>query len=738
MPRQTEAKARMAKTRARKKPAAPKPARKRISPSPPAPRVINRELSWIAFNDRVLSEGLNPENPLLERLNFLAISASNLDEFFMVRVGGLHQLGRASVATRCPAGLTPQEQLKEIARRVKSMVAQQYQCLNKDLLPALARRDIVRLRPESLDRAQVAHAERYFHEEVFPSLSPVAVEQQRRFPRVPNLVPHLAVRLRREGARRTTEPLLAIIPLPRSWPRFFQVPSKGGYHFLLFEDIVRRFAGRFFTGHEVLEAAVFRVTRNADLPLDEEESDDLLEAMEEVLRARKGGAPVRLEIEGQASAPLVRELTEVFKIGPDELYPVPGPIDLKPFMRLASRIRVKELRYPPYEPQRVPAFEDSDTLWDAIRERDVLVHHPYDAFTPVVELLEAAAEDPQVVAIKQTLYRTSEESPIIAALERAAERGKQVTVLVELKARFDEAQNIGWARRLAEAGAQVIHGVVGLKTHAKLLMIVRREADGVRRYVHLSTGNYNDATARRYEDFGLFTCDPDFGADASNFFNAVTGYSEPREWHKLVLAPKGLRERVAQLIEREIARSSPEDPGLLILKMNSLADPEMARLLCEASQKGVRVRLCVRGICCLKPGVPGLSENIEVMSLVDRYLEHSRAFYFRNGGQEEVYLASADFMPRNLDRRLEVMFPVEDDAHRRRIVRALHTLFADNQRAWRLRPDERYERVEASPTEKLVRAQETFAEEALALAEAVRVRRLAVFRPQGPGMAPGL
>ncbi|MBI5547674.1 MAG: polyphosphate kinase 1 [Deltaproteobacteria bacterium] len=701
---------------------------------------INRELSWLAFNARVLHEGLNPENPPLERLAFLAIVASNLDEFFMVRVGGLKQLLQQGDQRACPAGLTPGEQLEQIARRAHSMVGQLYQCLQQDLLPQLARRGIVRMRPETLERKEEALATRYFSDELFPSLTPLAVSDDDDLAEaITGLTLHFAVRLRREDVRASDpERQMALLPLPRSLARFLPLPSEAGHRFLLVEDVVRRHLERFFPGYEVEEAALFRLTRNADLSLDEEEATDLLEAMEDVLRARRGGAPVRLELAADASKQMAAWLRDRLGLADDDLYRLLGPIDLKPFLKLAGRLDGKGLRYPAFEPQPVAAFDGAESPWAPIRERDVLVHLPYESFRPVLDLLEAAADDPQVLAIKQTLYRTSVDSPIIAALERAARSGKQVTVLVELKARFDEAQNIAWSRRLTEAGAQVVYGVVGLKTHAKLMLIVRREPDGTRRYVHVSTGNYNDATAGRYEDVGMFTCDPEFGADASNFFNAVTGYSEPREWRQLVVAPTGLRERLRQLIDREIARTSKEDPGLIMLKMNSLADRAMAEHLFRAAQAGVRVKLCVRGICCLRPGVRGVSTGIEVVSIVDRFLEHSRLFYFKNGGEEEVYGASADFMPRNLDRRLEIMFPVRDEVARRRLVSLLTTCFEDNQRAWRLRPDGLYERVTPRRGQPPRRAQETFMEEAIARAEAARVRRLSVFRPLGPGMAPGL
>jgi len=714
-------------------------ARADSAPAADAPEArANRELSWLEFNGRVLEEGLNADNPLLERLSFLSIVGSNLDEFYQVRVAGLRQLRRAGVEKRDPSGMTPAAQLQEITRRVRLQAQRLYRCLTHELLPALAQRGVVRMMPGALEAREQLRVDRWFKDEVFPALVPLAAEDDAEFPRVNGLSPHLVVRLRREGAKRSEPERLAVVELPRTLPRFFHLPGDSGQRFVLLEDIVRERLETLFPGHEIVESACFRVTRDADLALDDEEVRDLLEAMETILRARRQGAAVRLELEAEASEALAERLCKAFELDRgQDLFRLDGPPDLKPFLRLSGLVDVRALHYPAFRPQPVPAFEEKDSVWDAVREKDVLVHLPYESFAPLVGLLQAAADDPQVLAVKQTLYRTGSGSPIIAALERAALRGKQVAVLVELKARFDEAQNIAWARRLQDAGARVVYGVTGLKTHAKLLMVVRREADGVRRYVHLSTGNYHDQTADKYEDVGLFTCDPAFGEDAANFFNAVTGYSEPQDWRRLVVAPTGLRPRLVQLLRREAERSTREEPGLVMLKMNSLADPDMISELYRTSQAGVKVKLVVRGICCLRPNVPGLSDNVEVRSIVDRFLEHSRIFYFRNGGDEEVFLSSADFMPRNLDRRLEVMFPVRDETNRAALVRLLRTNLEDNQRAWRLKPDGTYERVAPRRHDSARRAQFQFMEEALAGAEASRLRRLSVFRPQGPGTAPG-
>lgn len=700
--------------------------------------LINRELSWIEFNLRVLHEGLDPSNPLLERLKFLSIVASNLDEFFMVRVGGLKRMKRKGERKRCPAGLTATQQLEEISRRVHEMVELQYKCLNEDLIPNLRKHDIVRYEPESLGAEGFQAAKNYFEEEIFPSLTPLAVDSENP-PHITGLSLHLAARLHKENASRDEDrDLLAVIPIPRSWVRYFQVPSTGGgFHFVLMEDLVMHFSERFFPGYEIREIVPFRIARNADVPVDDEVVSDLVEAMEDVLRDRKAGFPVRLAIEARASKELIDRLCAMLKLDTKEdVYRNNGPLDLTSFMSLVSAIDNDKLKYPAFESQTVPEFEDAESLFDVIREREVIVHLPYEQFDPVVELLREAANDSRVVAIKQTLYRTSSKSPIIGALEQAAENGKQVTVLVELKARFDEGQNIRWARRLAEAGAHVVYGVMGYKTHAKIMMIIRREAGGMQRYVHLSTGNYNDRTARLYEDIGLFTNDADVGADASNFFNAVTGYSEPREWLDLVVAPTIMRKRIYELIDREIARSSPQDPGRIIMKMNSLLDTDMCLRLYEASRKGVKVSLCVRGICCLRPGIPGLSENIDVISVVGRFLEHSRIFYFRNGGDEEVYLSSADLMPRNLDRRIEIMFPVEHESNRAEVIEFLHVVFSDNQGAWRLRPDGAYEKVPRAEGDAVRASQQIMLDRTLERAGIRRSRQTGIFRPKGPGAAP--
>ncbi len=707
--------------------------------------LINREMSWLEFNTRVLHEGLSDKTPLLERLKFLAIVSSNLDEFFMVRVGGLTQLAKRGERRKCPAGMTPRQQIREISKRAHEMVRAQYACLREELMPALEAKGIIRMAPQSLSAKEYDALRWYFDEEIFPILTPIAASEDV-FQTLSGLTNYLAVRLKKhesshgKGNKPSTHPeVLGLIALPRSMQRFIQVLAESGYRYVLLEDLVQDRVNAFFPGYEVLETTLFRITRNANLPLQEEEGGDLLDAMQDVLRGRLHAAPLRLEIDAHAGRIMTKRLVEALEINQrSDLYRIDGPLDLKPFMGLAAQMDFSDLRYPPYQPQPSPVMDTDEPIWDIVRREDVIIHHPYEAFQPVIQMVSEAAEDPQTIAIKQTLYRTSSNSPIIDALERAALNGKQVTVMVEVKARFDEEQNIQWANRLVEAGAQVIYGILRLKTHSKALMVVRREADGVRRYLHLATGNYNEKTAALYEDIGLITSDEDFGSDGSNFFNAVSGYSEPREWRRLAIAPTHLRRQLEEMIDREISCSTPETPGLILAKMNSLLDPEICRNLYKASQAGVKIKLCVRGICCLRPGLKGISENIEVISVVDRFLEHSRIFYFQNSGQEEIYLASADWMPRNLDRRVEIMFPIVQEAPKERVIHILKTALSDNQKAWVLNSDGSYSKRDIEPGALPIRCQEVFMKSAQEAARAWNQAKRATFQPRGPGTAPGL
>ncbi|MCH5375744.1 MAG: polyphosphate kinase 1, partial [Planctomycetes bacterium] len=612
---------------------------------------INRELSWLEFNQRVLDEALDPQIPLLERLKFLAITASNLDEFFMVRVGGLQMLARGGRRKRDPAGLTPARQLKSISRRVHQFVAQQYDCLLDELEPGLAEAGLRRLLPRELNEHQQTVVQKIFETEVFPIYTPMAVDTIESFPLLINRALNVCVRLKPVDGER--EPRFAVIPLGPSPPRFFRLPSDQGYHYIVLEDVIRCFVADFFPGVPVQEVVPFRITRNADMNVREDMAADLMAGMEEVLDARKLSDCVRLEIDAGVSRATLRFLRTALEVEAASVYEARGPLDLSAFMRLTGISGFDSLRYEPWSPQHSPDVDRTQSMFDQMNRKDILLALPYETFEPVVRWIEEAAVDPQVLAIKVILYRTSRNSPIVAALQRAAERGKNVTALVELKARFDEARNIEWAKTLEQTGAQVIYGVKGLKTHAKVCIVVRREPHGIRRYVHFSTGNYNEVTAKLYSDISYLTTDEELAADATSFFNAITGYSQPQQYRKLAAAPFTLRDRLLELIDGEIARKKEGQKAHIMAQLNSLADPKIIDALYAASKAGVPVDLNVRGICCLKPGAPGLSENIRVVSILDRYLEHSRIIYFHHGGNELLLLSSADWMPRNLDRRIE-------------------------------------------------------------------------------------
>jgi polyphosphate kinase len=691
---------------------------------------LNREVSWLAFNRRVLEEALDARLPLLERLKFLAIVSSNLDEFFMVRVGGLQQLVEQDTVKLDIAGLTPTEQLASIGRIVRQMTADQYKCLREDLEPKLAEAGIHRLRMKDLSPRQHAYVERHFDQEIFPVVTPMSLEPDGPFPLLPNLGMSLLVRLKPnqdgdEGER------LAVIAVPRGLARFITLPTEKGYRYILIEDVIVACLDRLFPGEPVIEGVPFRITRNADMGVREDKAGDLLEQMKEVLTERKQSACVRLEISSAASSAALDYLSGALDVLPGHIYRIPGPLDLSACFRLANMAGFDDLKIEPWPPRAVPEFEGDDSLFDVIARRDVLLVHPYDSFDPVQRLVEAAADDPNVLAIKQILYRTSENSPIIAALIRAAEREKHVTVLVELKARFDEARNIEWASVLERAGAQVIYGLRRLKAHAKVCIVVRRETSGIRRYVHFGTGNYNEKTARLYSDVGLLTCNEDLAADASTFFNTITGYSQPVRFRKIESAPIGLKPRLLELIANETERRKQGHEARIVAKANSLADTDIIQALYQASQAGVEVLLNIRGICCLRPGVQGLSEHITVISIVDRFLEHSRIFWFHNGGETLVFISSADWMPRNLERRVELLVPVEDDACRDRLIDVLETYFQDNVKARRLMPDGSYARVEPAGRKK-VRAQEAFYRRAIEASRKAAKDSAREFEPRRP------
>lgn len=668
-------------------------------------KYLNRELSWLEFNQRVLDEARDPGVPLLERLKFLAITATNLDEFFMVRVGGLQMLAEQGNQRPDPAGLTPSQQLSAISHRVHRMVAEQYDILSQELQPQLAEAGIRQVRPGELSPRQHRVAEQIFADEISAILTPMGVFADGDFPLLANQALVVCARLA-APPEDANNPPFALIPLGKSISRFITLPTEGRYEYMLLEDLVAMFIDRFFPGESVQECALVRVTRNADLSIREDQAADLLSEMEEVLDARRRSDCVRLELAAHASPRMRAFLQQRLEVGHEDTYLIPGPLDLAAYLRLTERPGLEELKYEPWPPRPSPDVDPRESMFDTIARRDVLLYHPYESFEPVMRFVEEAAADPDVLAIKQILYRTSHNSPIVASLIRAAENRKSVAAVVELKARFDEARNIEWARSLEEAGVQVIYGVRGLKTHAKLCLVVRREPHGIQRYAHFSTGNYNEQTSRIYSDACLFTCSDELTADASAFFNAITGYSQPERFHKLEAAPLNLRERLLEMIEVEARRKRHGKKAQIMVKLNSLVDPAIIDALYQASQAGVRIQLNVRGICCLRPGVPGLSETIQVISIVDRFLEHARIFYFYHGGDERVFLSSADWMPRNLDRRVELMVPIEDPRCRDRLMAILETYFDDTVKARSLLPDGTYQRVAPPGRRRPLRAQE--------------------------------
>ena len=686
---------------------------------------FNRELSWLRFNQRVLEQAERTSQPLLERLKFLAIFSSNLDEFFMVRVAGLNQQVDAGRRKKDKSGLTPRQQLTEIGKQTHELV-DRHTAAVRDLLAQLRKHGMCLLGRDEWTLDQRRFLQRYFEQEVLPVVTPLAVEQLDPCPLLPGLQLNVALTLEAKETEETETSRLLVVPVPDSFPRFLTIPSKEGTFLVTIEDVIADNATMFCEGRKVEAADVFRLTRDADVAVQEDEASDLLSNMEAAVLERRRRSAVRVELSAEASGPLKQWLKTVFKLKPAEIYEIDGLLDTRGFWGIVGREGFDRLRLPDWPPQQPVDLIGTDSLWEAIAERDILMVHPYESFEPVVSLMQQAAVDPDVLAIKQTLYRTSGDSPIIGALQQAAENGKEVTVLVELKARFDEAQNVQWAKRLEDAGCHVIYGIVGLKTHAKALLIVRREKGRIQRYVHLATGNYNDKTAKLYSDVGMFSCDRQLATDVSAFFNLLTGFSEAVGWSKLTIAPTSMRKRFIELIDREIKASSPDRPGLIMVKVNSLEDQEICEALYRASMVGVKVQLNVRGICCLKPGIKKLSDNIEVVSILDRYLEHPRIFYFGNGGHAEIYLSSADWMGRNLDKRFELLFPVSDPRLRKRLKGLLDVCFADNQQSWRLANDGSYQSV---PTKgKKIRAQKVLYEKVLAAQQEKR-RRSTRFRP---------
>lgn len=648
----------------------------------------NRELSWLKFNLRVLKEAMGKETPLLERLKFIAISASNLDEFFMVRVAGLWSNFDSGVEKRDASGMSVHEQLVAISQAAHEQVRTQ----TKSLIALMAEMDAVKLhfrRVKDLSELGKDWLEEYYREVVFPVLTPMAVDASRPFPFLANKTLNLAVELIKADGEHS----MGLIQVPSVLDRIVEVEPEGKRTFVFLEDIIASHCHDLFKGCHILDMVSFRVTRDSDLDLEEDDSVDLMKEVEESLRKRKRGAAVRLEIFKTNNNRIKKFLEENLDVTEMEVYEINGPLDPTCFFKFIGMKGMWPWLYEPFVPQRPLELPDDSDLFAAIRENDILLHHPYESFDPVVKLVSDAADDPQVLAIKQTLYRVSGNSPIVAALARAAENGKQVTVLVELKARFDEENNILWARRLEKAGCHVIYGLVGLKTHAKIILIVRKEDNGIRRYLHLGTGNYNDSTAKLYTDLSLMTANDEFGSDASAFFNLLSGYSEPPVWNKLVMAPLGLREKIYALIDNEIAMVRAGREGHIIAKMNSLIDQPVIQKLYEASAAGVHIDLIVRGICGLRTGIEGISDNITVRSIVGRQLEHSRIFWFANGGEEQLYLSSADWMPRNLNDRVELFFPVETEEHIHRIKALLDLYLRDNVGAHMMQSNGTYRRV---------------------------------------------
>ena len=709
---------------------------------------INREMSWLEFNQRVLDQACDSKVPLLERLKFLAITTSNLDEFFQVRVGSLQLQQRASIASTDPSGLSVQQQLDRISQRTSEMIKLKYKTFLDDIEPTLARAGIVRVRMASAGVRHLEAAARIMEEEILPVLAPIAVSKFDLFPMLTNKDLYVCVQMSRSKAsgplglsmealsgievsesETAQEPFrYAIIPLGKTLSRVMTLPTDVGFTYTLLEDVVSHFADRFFPNEAIRATSTFRITRNADVSIQEDNAADLLHGMKELLQQRRTSDYVRMEISDSAPEEMVEFLRLSLQVHPNRVARVPDPIDMATLMPLTSLEGFDHLRDTPWPPQRSPLIDSTKSMFSTIAERDIVLFHPYESFEPVVRLVEEAADDPDVLAIKQTLYRTSRKSPIVAALRKAAERGKYVTVIVELKARFDEARNIEWAQELEAAGVQVIYGVKHLKTHAKTCLIVRREPHGIVRYLHVGTGNYNEITARFYSDVSLLTCDVKLGTDTSAFFNAVTGYSEPQEFSEIEVAPLGLRKRLLALIEAEIDRKEQGVEASISAKLNSLVDPILIEAMYRASQAGVNIRLNVRGICCLRPGVPGLSENISVVSIVDRCLEHARIFHFYHGGDDRVFISSADWMPRNLDRRVELLVPIEDPTGKRICLTVLDDYFRDNQNAWVLQPDGSYIRKVAGDQPPF-RAQEKQYQAAVQqLKEAERMRR-SVFEP---------
>ena len=712
----------------------------------------NRELSWLSFNERVLSEARDKSIPLFERLKFLSITSSNLDEFHMIRVASLKDMVHAEYTKPDIAGMTPKEQLKAISEKTHEMVQVQYSTYNRSLLPALAHIGLnIISTHEALTPEQAAYVDEYFEENIYPVLTPMAMDSSRPFPLIRNKTLNIGALIqkkdsglsakteKKEGKKEDNkkgkaELEFATVQVPSVLPRFITLPAKEGEgcNVILLEEIIERNIGKLFLSYDVVCAHPYRVMRNADLSIDEDDAADLLKEIQKQLKKRQWGEVIRLEVEEKIDKRLLKILKHEFDIGDEDIFFIPGPVDLTFLMKMYGLEGFEKYKTPKYTPAAVPALQNEDDIFTNIRKGDLLLHHPYQSFDPVVQFVKQASKDPDVLAIKQTLYRVSGNSPIIAALAQAAENGKQVSVLVELKARFDEENNIVWAKMLEKAGCHVIYGLLGLKTHSKITLVVRREETGIRRYVHLGTGNYNDSTAKLYTDCGLLTCDARIGEDATAVFNMLSGYSEPESWNKLVVAPLWMRDRFLHLIAMEEANARKGQKAHIVAKMNSLCDRGIIAALYRAAAAGVKIDLIIRGICCLKVGIPGISENITVRSIVGNFLEHARIFYFYSNGSEEVYMGSADWMPRNLDKRVEIVFPVEDEKIKKEVMHILEIQMEDNVKAHILQPDGSYEKIDKRG-KTLICSQDYFCEEATRKAQVVlEPADTRVFRPAEP------
>ncbi|TCT14679.1 polyphosphate kinase [Natranaerovirga pectinivora] len=688
----------------------------------------NRELSWIEFNQRVLDEAKNHENPIFERIKFLAIVSSNLDEFFMIRVASLKEQVKAGYIKADFSGLTSKMQLKKISQRVHTLVDSQYEEYNKNIIPILEKEGIVFLNMHKLSKNQQEFVQEYFEEILYPVLTPMAVDSSRPFPLINNKSLNIAALIKKEN-----EEMFATVQVPSVLPRFVEIPSENkSKQFILLEEIIKHNINKLFLGHNVISATTYRITRNSDLSIDEEEAQDLLREIEESVKKRKFGDALRLEVSSDMDNRLIDILLESLDIHNKDIFLIDGPLDLTFLIKVFGLNGYEHLKYEEYKPQKPKSLFGKEDIFEAIKEKDILFHHPYESFEPIIDFIKTAAKDPNVLAIKQTLYRVSGDSPIIKALARAAEAGKQVTVLVELKARFDEENNIQWAKKLEQSGCHVIYGLVGLKTHCKITLVVRLESKGIKRYVHLGTGNYNDITAKLYTDLGILTCNDEIGADASVVFNALSGYSEPPSFKKMVMAPNGLREKFIKLIDKEIEHVKSGKKGKIIIKMNSLCDYDIIRKLYVASHNGVEVELIIRGICSLIPGIKGISDRITVRSIVGKYLEHSRIFYFYDDGNEQLFLSSADLMPRNLNRRVELLFPISDKENKKRVIKILEILLKDNKKAKIKKSDGKYQKIDIKNND-VINAQDYFCELAVKRKDNyVKEREKSVFIPIHP------